>query len=240
MITDTAMTMKKKIDVHTHCLPGVDDGAKTVEESLQMLSDSFNQGVEICAATPHCVMHRQSDLEKFLKGREEGYKKLSQSLKGGEYPRVILGAEVYFDNDLNNYEGVERLCLEKTDYIMLEFPVNHVDPRWAEWIYNLNRKGIKVLIAHVDRYIEWERIMADFKGLDVAYQVNASRFLEFGSGKLIKKLIEHNHDYIISSDMHNIRSRSCNMQKAYEKAKKKYPDMVDAFFCLNAGKILGL
>lgn len=229
----------KMLDLHTHCLPCVDDGAKDLSESIAMLSDSFNQGVRVCAATPHCTLHRPSSIDTFLERRAQGMATLAPNLTDA-MPKILLGAEVYLDNDINNYDGVERLCLEGTDYIMLEFPVDRANPRWAEWIYELNRKGIKVLVAHVDRYMEWEKMMADFKGLDVKYQVNASRFLESMSGKLIKALMAYGHDYVISSDMHNTKFRSCNMGKAYEKAKKKFGDKADALFCANGSKIIGI
>lgn len=232
--------MNRRIDLHSHCLPNIDDGAKSVEESLSMLRESYRQGVGICAATPHCTVHRQADIDRFLAKRQAGFDKIKNELKEGEHPKVILGAEVYLDNDLNNYEGIEKLCLENTSYIMLEFPIDKANPAWAEWIYALNRKGLKVLVAHVDRYPEWEKMMADFKGLDVKYQVNASRFIEFMGGRLLKALMGYNHGYIISSDMHNTTTRACNIEKAYIKAKKKYPEVVDQIFGLNAEKILGL
>ncbi len=227
------------IDLHSHCLPEVDDGAKSLTESLQMLSDSFSQGVRICAATPHCILHNPSSIDDFLERRKAGMDALLEHLTE-EMPEIVLGAEVYLDNDINRYPAPERLCLEGTDYMMLEFPVDKVNPRWAEWIYNINRKGIRVLVAHVDRYAEWEKMMSDFKGLDVKYQVNASRFLEFMSGKLVKRLMAYGHDYVISSDMHNMRTRKCNMGAAYGKAKKKFGEKAaEELFSANGRKILG-
>ena len=233
--------MKLK-DLHSHCLPNVDDGAKTVKDSLDMLSDSFRQGVELCAATPHCIIHKQKDLEEFLTNRENALKILEEEMQkqGGEYPKLILGGEVYLDNDLNRYDGLERVCYTGTNYLLLEFPMTKANPIWAEWIYEMNRKGIKILVAHVDRYPEWEKMMSDFKGLDVKYQVNASRFLHFSDRGLLKKLLGYKHRYIISSDMHNTTSRKCNMQSAYEKARKKFPNTADELFGLNAEKVLGL
>lgn len=232
--------MKTKIDIHTHCLPNVDDGAKSVEESLAMLSESFLQGVKICAATPHCTIHKSDDVKKFLAKRQSGFEKIKDAIDSENYPKVILGAEVFLDNDINRYENIEKLCLEGTNYIMLEFPVNKARAEWSEWIYNLNRKDVKVIVAHVDRYAEWEKMMNDFSGLDVIYQVNTSRFTDFWSGGLLKKLMKHNSKYIISSDMHNLTTRKCNMMAAYEKAKRKYPNDADALFGLNAEKYLGL
>ena len=229
------------IDMHSHCLPSVDDGAKNVEQSLAMLSESYKQGVRLCAATPHAIIHRQKDLEVFLEDRQRAYEKLKSAIKkdGGEYPDIILGAEVYLDNDLNRYEGLQKLCYTGTNYLLLEFPIEGVNPRWAEWIYEMNRKGLKVLVAHVDRYPHWEKMMADFNGLDVKYQVNASRFIKFSDRKLVKTLLEYGYEYVISSDMHNTKSRGCNMAEAYEKVKKKYPKYAESFFAGNARKILG-
>lgn len=234
------MNRTDKVDVHAHFLPNVDDGAKDEEESMAMLAESFRQGVEVCVATPHAIIHKNEDVDSFLKLREGGLEKLKKKLDGVEYPKILLGAEVYLDNDINRYDGIERLCAENSEYMMLEFPVKKSNPAWSEWIYNLNRKGIKVLVAHVDRYVEWEKMMSDFSGLDVMYQVNASRFTEFRSGGLLKKLMRYNHSYIVSSDMHNLTARRCNMAQAYEKAAKKMPQLAPELFCLNARKMLGL
>ena len=230
----------KMIDLHSHCLPNVDDGAKDVAESLKMLEDSFSQGVELCAATPHCIIHNQRDLERFLADREKAFSLLKSEMKshGGEYPEIILGGEVYFDNDLNKYEGLERVCYTGTNYLLLEFPMEKVNPLWAEWIYEMNRKGIKILVAHVDRYPEWEKMISDFKSLDVSYQVNASRFIKFSDRKLLKNLLEYGFDYVISSDMHNTRGRKCNMLPAFAKAEKKYADKAKKLFRENAMRIL--
>ncbi|MGM9551142.1 MAG: CpsB/CapC family capsule biosynthesis tyrosine phosphatase [Clostridia bacterium] len=228
------------IDMHSHFLPNVDDGAKNVPESLKMLSDSFEQGVLICAATPHCIIHKQEDLEKFLSERDNAFRVLTDEMKKTDcsYPEIILGGEVYLDNDLNVYEGLERVCYAGTDYLLLEFPTDKFNSRWPEWIYEMNRKGIKILVAHVDRYAHWKEMMSEFNGLDVKYQINASRFLNFSDRKLLKNLMAQGHRYIISSDMHNTKHRKSNMGEAYNKALKKYGDLTDKLFYENAKTVL--
>lgn len=229
------------IDMHSHCLPGIDDGAKDVSVSIKMLEDSFSQGVTMCAATPHCIIHEQKDLEKFLENRDKSFQELKGAIEknSGQLPQVILGGEIYLDNDLNEYEGIDRLCYTGTNYLLLEFPMDRANPKWAEWIYELNRKGLKVLVAHVDRYPEWEKMMSDFKGLEVKYQVNASRFIKFSDRKLLRNLLDYGHRYIISSDMHNVKSRPSNMLEGYKKAEKKLGKAIaDDFFGKNAERIL--
>lgn len=234
--------MINMIDMHSHCLPGIDDGAKNIEQSLQMLSDSYNQGVRLCAATPHLIIHKQKDLDLFLKERKEAFDKLKAAISedGGNYPEIILGAEVYLDNDLSACEGLEKACYTGTNYILLEFPMDGINPRWTDWVYEMNRRGLKVLVAHVDRYPYWEKMMADFSGLDVNYQVNASRFIRFSDKRLVKHLFDYGHKYIISSDMHNTKTRKCNMEEAYNKALKKYGKKADELFCKNAEKLISI
>lgn len=233
--------MSGLIDLHSHVLPGIDDGAKDVSESLLMLSDSYGQGTEICAATPHCIIHKQEDLEAFIEKREKAFLKLKAAMEesGKKYPEILLGGEVYLDNDLNAYTGLERVCYTNTNYLLLEFPISKMNPAWAEWIYELNRKGIKILVAHVDRYPCWEKMMEEFRDLDVKYQINAARFTKFSDRKLIRSLLEYRDDYIISSDMHNMCGRKCNMAQAYEKASKKFGHESEKLFSINAKKLIG-
>lgn len=226
------------IDVHAHFLPGIDDGAKNAEESIAMMEDSFRQGVRVLFATPHCILHRQEDAERFLRRRQRAFEEIAEKARDCRVPKIYLGAEVLLDNDINRYADAEKLCYENTNIMLLEFPTEKMDLRWSEWIYNLNRKGIKVLVAHIDRYREWEKMMREFKGLDVEYQVNASKFAEFGAGKTLRELMKYSHDYVVGSDMHNMKRRACNMEAAYKKAAKKYGANADMFFGNNAKKIL--
>ena len=67
------------IDLHSHFLPDIDDGAKSVEESITMLSNSFLQGVGVCVATPHCILHHENSIKTFLQHREKSFKLLTVS-----------------------------------------------------------------------------------------------------------------------------------------------------------------
>lgn len=228
------------IDLHSHCIPEIDDGAKNVYESRQMLAESFNQGVTICAATPHCIVHHDEDIDKFLIKRADRVGILKEALAHDdvEYPKLILGAEVYFDSDISAIHGVEKLCIEDTPYILVEFPMDKYDSRSAEWLYSLTLKGIKPLIAHVDRYPFRKSLIEDLKGVDLLYQVNASRFLSIGGRKVVKEILQSVGSFIVSSDMHNTLSRPCNMKEAYEKAVKKFPSHAADMFENNAEKVL--
>ena len=149
------------LDIHTHCLPNMDDGAKSVDESKRMLRDSFSQGVEICIATPHCVIHKSTDITDFIDKRNERYSELREELEENRlaYPKIKLGAEVYLDNDISRYEDIKSVCLGESPYMLIELPWYIDLALHSEWIYNLCLKGIKPVIAHIDRNENWEEIL---------------------------------------------------------------------------------
>lgn len=230
------------IDLHSHCIAGVDDGAKTVSESLQMLEDSFRQGVTVCAATPHCTVHKEEDADRFLRRRDAGAHALREAMncRNAEYPKLILGAEIYLDNDISAFGGTEKLCIGDTPYILVEFPMESYNPRCTEWLYSLTLKGLKPIIAHVDRYPFRKTLMEELRGVEPVYQINATRFLSLAGRKIVKDILYNADKCIVSSDMHNTKTRPCNMKDAYEKAVKKFPEYSEYLFDLNARKLLGL
>lgn len=226
------------IDMHCHILPGIDDGAKTVEESISMLKESFSQGVNICVATSHCKLRTADALDNFIEKRNLAHQTLCDAAKDIQIPGIYLGAEVFLDNDISKYPGVEKLCIEGTNCILVEFGINVAESVYSEWLYNLTMKGLTPIIAHVDRYAKRNELIAEFDGLNIIYQVNNSTVTGlFGSG-FIKKLSDY--PVVMGSDMHNMTTRPCDMKKGYDKLKKKIPDGVDYLYSINAKKILNI
>lgn len=228
------------IDIHTHILPYMDDGAKNIQESIDMLSDSFNQGVKVCVATPHCTIHQPSDIENFIAKRNDRYNTLSKSVTDIDVPKIILGAEVFMDNDISVHQNIKDLCIGDTDYMLIEFPMGNANLRLSEWLYSLSLKGIKPIIAHIERYPNFERLLSEFKGLDLIYQVNASNFLSFFRRRVIRYIFNNNDvNFIVATDMHNTGNRKCNILPAYNVAQKKFADIADDIFKNNSKKLFG-
>ena len=210
------------IDLHSHYLPGIDDGAENTNESIRMLKDSFCQGVRLSVATPHCTVHRSEDIEHFLEVREQSIEKLNskKEKQSVRLPRQLYGAEIYLDNNIHRYPDIDKLCIGETNLLLVEFPLKKYNHDCADWLHSLNLTGIRPVVAHIDRYIFWQEMLNDFQGLDIVYQINAARFLSFSGRRLIKKLLKYHLFYVVSSDMHNTQNRSCNMSDAYRKAEK--------------------
>lgn len=224
------------VDLHTHFLCGIDDGAKSIEESISMLNECAAQGVKTVVATPHCIVHKSGGISRFIEKRRKSFDSIALN---GKTPEIILGAEVYFDNDLSEYENINELCIGDTPYILIEFPMGkHDASRLAEGLYALTLAGLKPVIAHIDRYPDYAELIEAFDLPDIVYQINASRFLTFMGRRIVKKILDKVDFAVVSSDMHNTTFRKCNMKQAYEKAKKFVPDMADDLFFNNGLKML--
>ena len=106
------------IDSHTHLLPSMDDGARSVEESEQMIRALSEQGIEEVYLTPDYYSHKEA-VDKFLSRRTESYRLLKPILdRYGMKHR--LGAEVYAIPAIFNYANLNDLCIEGTDFLLLE------------------------------------------------------------------------------------------------------------------------
>ncbi len=227
------------VDLHTHILPEMDDGAKTPYESVQMLTEAYAQGVRLLAATPHAVLHKQADLDVFLKRRRESALLLAEEAKKSRLPMpdLLLGAELHLDNNVNLYQGLEKLCIGNSPFLLVEFPFDKYDPYWGEWLHSMCIRGLHPIVAHIDRYLYVDKLLSDFAGLDITYQINASRMLGFWGRRFISYILSGSTPCVFASDMHNTTSRSCNMQEAFRKAQAKFPEDAAKLFSLRGRKM---
>lgn len=209
-------------DIHTHALPGVDDGAKNIDESLEMLRYSYCGGVNKCYLTPHCVIHTHTAIESFISVRNEAFAALcAHTRRMSDVPKLCVGAEVYCDHDISRHSEIDKLCLEGTKMMLVEFPLDGKRRPISEWVYSLNAKGITVVAAHVERYADTAKILEETKGLDIVYQINASSFLHLSSRRKLKKILQCHGRFIAASDMHNMTSRKSRLAEARDLAQRR-------------------
>lgn len=228
------------IDLHTHCIPDMDDGAADIQTALSMLSESYNQGVKLTVLTPHCILRDEGCIEDFLEKRNQKHDFIvSESIsQKATIPELLLGAEVYLDNDISKFQGLDRLCMQGTNIMLLELPEGKISRRAAEWIYNLTLLGIHPLLAHIERYRMTQENFVEFSEFDTDYQVNANLFCSFKGRRVLKKMLNITDKLVVSSDMHNTGNRSCNLLRAYDIATSKFPQNAQALFVDNAVRLL--
>ena len=127
-------------DLHTHILPGIDDGSRTVDESISLLKAELESGVHTVALTPHFRSNTMAQSE-FLKQRESAYEQLLEAVRqNGLRISFVLGAEVEFSPELLRLD-LDSLCYEDTKTLLVELPMFHYNPFTCDVFYKLLLKG---------------------------------------------------------------------------------------------------
>lgn len=211
------------IDFHSHVLPGMDDGSRSVEISLEMLRRSAEQGVEVMAATSHFYAWRDRP-EHFLERRTSAWERLSAALEPG-MPRICLGAEVAFFEGISEALQVDRLCLGETNVLLLEMPFRPWSGRDVDEVEALmSRRGFQVVLAHLERYLpmrENRSLIRELLELPVLVQINAESLLEWrGRGKVLK-LFREGKAHLLGSDCHGLEYRPPNLGQGRAFLNKK-------------------
>jgi len=212
-------------DLHTHILPGMDDGARDCEAALAMLRVQREQGVNRVALTPHFYRDEESP-ERFLARRARAWEKLSEAMaaSGEEYPELVLGAEVCWVPGIHRWEEPERLCLGGSPYFLLELP----DVPWRasmfDQIYDLmDTSGIIPVLAHVERYFRTQKagLVNELFRMGVPLQISAAPMLRFMErGAILRRVGEHPNCFLIS-DCHNLTGRAPNLGPGMEQVRKR-------------------
>lgn len=211
------------IDFHSHVLPNIDDGSKSIAESVEMLVSNKRQGADIMIATPHFYINRRT-AEVFLERREKSFNSLYEAIKQrADVPRIVLGAEVYYFSGMGGFEKLEELCINGTNYLLLEMPFDLWGKRVFRDVEEIIQRGIIPVIAHIERYIKIQKGTSNINKLinmDVLIQMNCEYINGFFSRGNALKLIKNNTVSLIGTDSHNMNSRKPNMGKSIEIIKK--------------------
>lgn len=208
--------MMKRIDFHTHILPGVDDGAGSKEIALTMLRKLRGSHVDLIVATPHYFSLDETPGD-FLNRVRPVYEDFAAETNG----RFLLGAEVYLDRSLLLKEDLGDLCIQGTDLLLVELPVSE----YREWMYQTisgiaSVYGVRPVIAHVERVLpriskkDLEQLM-DIPG--ICFQFNHTAFDSWKARRFLKQLVKRGYPVFWGSDCHDIESRPPTDDAGYHK-----------------------
>lgn len=215
------------IDIHSHILPGMDDGATTEEDSIAMAKAAVNEGISTIIATPH---HRNRMFDNYKQDIETSVSILNELLKEENIPlTVVPGQEVrIYGEILEDFEKGDIQTLHHSKYVLIEFPTGEV-PQYAEkLLYDMQIAGLLPIIAHPERnqeLLENPDRMYELIRVGALAQVTAASLLgKFGKEieQFSYQLIEANLIHFIASDAHNTSSRGFYMKEAYDRIKDVY------------------
>lgn len=187
------------IDIHSHLLPGVDDGSRSIESSVAVLERFGRHGVELVVLTPHLDASRAASAP--LARNREILAELQAAAPS--VPELVLGWEIMLDQpgaELN----AEHLRLGGAPAILVEFPRSGLPMGHAEELWRLRMSGVVPVVAHPERYNGCTPdVVRSWRNAGAAIQTDATMLLGGGHvGQLGKALLAEGLIDILASDNH--------------------------------------
>jgi protein-tyrosine phosphatase len=212
-------------DFHSHILPSLDDGSRSVEESITMLRIAGEQGIKRIVATPH-FYPRHDDPDRFLKARELAAQRLWRET-GCDcgLPEIVLGAEVYYFRGMSESDQLERLTIGGKTCILIEMPLGPWTSEMYRELEDISlRRGLTPIVAHIDRYIRpfhTRGIPQALRDLPVLVQANASFFTDRSTQGMALRLLRSDQIHLLGSDCHNLTTRKPDLGPALRLIEQK-------------------
>lgn len=218
--------MKGLYDIHCHILPGVDDGARDMEESLWMLKKEYKDGVRHVILTPHFRYdmfepHMNIVTKQFVRLRKEALS------IGREGMHLYLGCELHSSMDMVDcLKKGRRLTMAGSRYVLVEFSSGDDRSYMEERIRSLVMNGFIPIIAHAERYPATRNdldFLRDLRKMGAYIQINADTISGaegFSAKHYAKKLMKENLIDYVGSDGHRKDRRIPEIGKCCEKMKK--------------------
>jgi len=198
------------IDLHCHILPGVDDGAETLEEALEMARIAKNDGIKTIVATPHLFRGVGAEIDMaFIKEKRKFFNQVLE--QNGVAVEIRPGAEVHIVHNLIDKISANRndLVINESAYMFVEFPRDHVYSGVQNLFFELLSAGIVPIIAHPERndvFAQKPELLYDLVRMGALAQANRGSFLGvYGrtAAAAAGRLLECNLVHFIASDSHN-------------------------------------
>ena len=233
------------IDIHSHILPGLDDGAQDLYDTLEMVSLAAESGISAMVATPHCNIpggYKNYFSDKYV----EAIQSVRDAVHRENLPVNILpGVEVFAqENVVRLLQEGKIMTLNQSKYLLMEFAF-HEDPAFVKHIVKkVQELGVIPVIAHAERYEfaqQEPNLIYELRKQGFPIQINKGSFQgKFGNRamQLAYEFLNHNLVSVIASDAHSPYQRTPYMADVYEELLEHYPkNYLDMIFSENPRRI---
>ena len=232
-------------DIHNHLLFGIDDGSTSIEESIDVLRDLESAGYKNVILTPHYIKD-----SNYNSPARENYKRLNM-LKQALYQNNIninlyLGNEIYMDDDIYELlQSKEAYSLNGTEYVLVELPMSGEYAGYEEVFRDLISKGCKVILAHPERYLSFQKdfnYVYELEKIGVFFQSNIDSLVgRYGDGAktMIKRLLKEKKIAFLATDIHH-KKHDYNVWKEAKSIALKYitPEEYKLLTEINPGRLV--
>lgn len=214
-------------DIHTHILPGIDDGAEDIQNALDMIRMAYEDGTRTLFLTPHCRSN-------YINYTPNKICEIFDAIRCEvliEFPemRLYLGSEIFYQSEMPEcLINKEILTMADSNYILLEFWEHVSRSRMLTGVSEVIRYGFTPIIAHVERYgvcRQNDELIDDLLDMGALLQVNASSVLGkhgFRVKYFCKRLLKAQCVHFIASDAHNCKRRPPLLKRCFLYVRKKY------------------
>ena len=214
-------------DIHTHILPGVDDGAEDIQKALDMIRMAYNDGTRTLFLTPHYKgKYKECDAAKI--------REIFDSIRCEaliEFPemRLYLGSEILYQNEIpERLINKEILTMADSHYVLLEFREQTSRSRIITGVSEVIRYGYTPILAHVERYMVCRRddnLIGELLDMGALLQINAGSILGkhgFSVKHFCKRLLKAQCVHFVASDAHDCNKRPPLLKQCFLYVCKKY------------------
>jgi protein-tyrosine phosphatase len=208
-------------DMHSHLVPGIDDGSKTIEESVDLVKKFTGLGFKKLITTPHIMSDSYRNTPEIILG---GLEKVRAAVKA-EGLDIVLGAaaEYYFDEGFPVLIKKKNLLTFGDNYVLFEVSYMNPPDNIFQVIFDLQVAGYKPVLAHPERYPFWYHRFEEyhkFKDAGVLLQLNTNSLAGYygpEAKKIGERMVDENMIDFIGSDMHGLRHMEALQRALREK-----------------------
>ncbi len=217
------------IDLHSHILPELDDGASTWEDSLEMARLAVEDGIRIMAATPHLFKTRRVNLAA-INHKGEILNKIN------EFKQKLLAADLHLEiipgcDFPLSFESLELLDGDQVftindgrRYLLLEFPEGSIPPATEDICFRLRSQGLTPIITHPERHFVFQQTpekLGRLLDLGCLAQLTGGSWTgRFGRqvARVARKMVRKGYIHLLASDAHSPRHRPPLLSQAVKEA----------------------
>ena len=232
------------IDLHSHILPGIDDGAPDIDVSVRMCEWLASQGVTDVVATPHYV--DETDYTVPATRNATSVAKITEILaKNGIKLNIYLGNEIYICNEIEKLlRSGEITGLNGSKYLLIELPMSGEYPNYLDIFLELMQHGYNVVLAHPERYESFKEdfsLIEELQEAGVLFQCNLGSLVgRYGkkARKTLVKMLKNKMVFGFGSDLHRPGSTDYLIEAKKKLAKYCDSSELDDLLVRNPASIL--
>lgn len=207
------------IDIHSHIIFNIDDGAQSIEESVELCRQAAVNGYKAIVATPHFTDYR--NIEEFIWVRDSKLDLIREELSEEQIDITLYsGAELYLSRGIFTAGDLDELTVNNSRYMLCEFPLGPFNVRnGLEMLSELALRGYTPIVAHPERYYEFRRnyeITEQLADQGILFQVNADSLagnIDPDAQEIATDLVKNGSAKFIASDAHDIYRRNMNIRE---------------------------